>query len=100
MASPFADVRATTPPSCPRPGLLERLRDGLVAVFVGFIAQLLIAGIQLGLNQEKSEFPAPILAMVGVFLLFSGTGCALPGLEDFYRKRLKRAVGTIPWTSH
>ncbi len=59
---------------------------------MAFVAQLLIVGIQLGLDQEGSDFPAPILAMVVVFLVFSITGCAITGLEDFYRKRLKRAV--------
>ena len=59
---------------------------------LAFAAQLLIAGIQLGLDQEGSDFPVPILGMAAVFLLFSATVVAFPGLEDFYRKRLKRAV--------
>ena len=59
---------------------------------MALVAQLLIAAIQLGLDREKSDFPAPILAMAAVFLVFSACGCAVPGLEDFYRKRLRRAV--------
>lgn len=72
--------------------LLERLRDGAIAVVIALVTQLLIAAIQLGLDQEKSEFPAPILAMAAVFLFFTICGCAIPGLEEFYVKRLRRAV--------
>ncbi len=61
---------------------------------MAFIAQLLIAVIQLGLDHETSDFPAPILAMAVVFLFFSISGCALPGLEGFYRKWLKPAVSS------
>jgi hypothetical protein len=61
---------------------------------MAFVAQLLIAGIQLGLDQETSDFPAPILAMVVVFMVFSISGCAIPGLEDFYKAWLKPAVGS------
>lgn len=80
------------------PALVEfkgKLQDGVVAVFLAFAAQLLIAGIQHGLDQEKTDFPAPILAMAAVFLAFSIAGIILPGVEDFYRKRLKRAVSTL-----
>ncbi|KAL2134658.1 hypothetical protein VTI74DRAFT_11236 [Chaetomium olivicolor] len=64
----------------------------MLAVFIAFAAQLLIAGIQHGLNREGVDFPAPILAMATVFLVFSMAGVVLPGVEDFYRKRLKRAT--------
>jgi hypothetical protein len=74
--------------------LLERLRDGAIAVVIALVAQLLIAAIQLGLDQEKSEFPAPILAMAAVFLFFTICGCVAPGLEELYNKRLRRAVST------
>jgi hypothetical protein len=63
---------------------------------MALVAQLLIAAIQLGLDQENSDFPAPIVAMAAVFLVFSVCGCAVPGLEDFYKKRLRRAVSEMP----
>jgi hypothetical protein len=59
---------------------------------MGLLAQLLIAGIQLGLDKEQSDFPAPIITMTGVFVLFWMAGCIITGVEDFYHKRLKRAV--------
>lgn len=86
------DYGTTTLATRSRFEVLERLRDGFVAVLIASSAQLLIAGIQLGLDQEKSDFPAPILAMAAVFLVFSLLGCVIPELEYFYRKRLKRAV--------
>jgi hypothetical protein len=97
-SSPSTGIGATQPASQQRRELLDRLRDGLVAILIAFLAQLLIAGIQLGLDQEKSDFPAPILAMAAVFLVFAICGCAIPGLEEFYRKRLKPAVSDAPST--
>jgi hypothetical protein len=99
---PNACIGATRPTSQERRQewreLLGRLQDGLVAVLIAFLAQLLIAGIQLGLDHEESDFPAPILAMAGVFLVFATSGCVIPGLEEFYKKRLKPAVSGPPST--
>lgn len=92
---PDSTLGATPLPSPARVEFLAKLQDGFIAVFMAFIAQLLIAGIQFCLDQEKSDFPAPILAMAAVFLLFSISGCVVPGVDDFYKRRLKRAVSTI-----
>lgn len=73
-------------------GLSESVRDGLLAIFMALLAQVLIAGIQLGLDREGSDFPAPILAMAGVFVLFSSSSWFIPAAEDFYRRRLRRPV--------
>jgi hypothetical protein len=97
MHSPPDAALGTTPlPPQARLEFLAELRDGVIALFMAFIAQLLIAGIQFGLDQEKSDFPAPILAMATVFLLFSISGCVMPGVDDFYRRRLKRPVSVMP----
>jgi hypothetical protein len=82
--------------------LPDRIQNGLIAVVMAFLSQLLIAGIQLGLDREGSDFPAPILAMAGVFVCFSISGCIIPGVEGFYRRRLKHAVSgsaspSLPW---
>lgn len=76
-------------PACP-----ARLdfRDGLLAVLIALLAQLIIAGIQHGLDEEGIDFPASILAMAGVFAMLSVFGWVIPGMEVFYRQRLKRAV--------
>lgn len=99
-SSPSTSVGATQPAFQDRREARERLQDGLTAVFIAFLAQLLIGGIQLGLDQGKSDFPAPILAMAGMFLVFAIGGCAIPELEQFYKKRLRRAVSGLasnPW---
>jgi hypothetical protein len=84
-------------PECPPSlGKLAKLWDALIALFIAFVAQLLIAGIQCALGGGKVDFPASILAMAAVFVVFSVSGCILPGVEDFYRKHLKRAVSTTP----
>jgi hypothetical protein len=92
QSPPDAALGKTALPSQTRLEFLGKLKDGSIAVFMAFIAQLLIAGIQFGLDQEKSDFPAPILAMATVFLLFSISGCLMPGVDDFYKRRLKRPV--------
>lgn len=88
-----------TPITSPEPSqhakLRARIQDGFIAVVIALLAQLLIAGIQLGLDQESSDFPAPILAMAAVFLAFSVGGVIIPGLEEFYIQRLKRPVSGI-----
>lgn len=75
---------------------LLRISDGLLALFIAFLAQLLIAGIQCALDGEGIDFPASILAMAAVFIAFSVAGCAFPGVDGFYQKRLKRAVSIPP----
>ncbi|KAH6624095.1 hypothetical protein B0J18DRAFT_427243 [Chaetomium sp. MPI-SDFR-AT-0129] len=90
---PEASAKITTmtsPRSSQQANLRGRIQDGFIAVVIALLAQLLIAGIQFGLNQESSDFPAPILAMAVVFLVFSFGGVVIPGLEEFYAKRLKR----------
>jgi hypothetical protein len=94
-STPSTGIGATRPASQERRELLDKLQHGVVAVLIAFLAQLLIAGIQLGLDQERSGFPAPILAMAAVFLVFAICGCTIPGLEEFYRKRLKPAVSGL-----
>jgi hypothetical protein len=93
---PATSFGSATPPAREGSCLLQRLLDGVIALVMALVAQLLIAAIQLGLDQENSDFPAPIVAMAAVFLVFSVCGCAVPGLEDFYKKRLRRAVSEMP----
>ena len=93
---PTTDLGDTTLPSStecrPSQKLLARFWDGVVAIIIALVAQLLIVGIQCALGGESVDFPASILAMAAVFVVFSVSECVLPGVEDFYRKRLKRAV--------
>lgn len=102
MASPrspdAADARPETvsSPPCrlPPEDVRVKLCDGLLAVLIALVAQLLMTGVQYGLNKGGVDFPASILAMAGVFVVFSLAGCIVPGVEQFYRRRLKRAVST------
>ncbi|KAK4135274.1 hypothetical protein BT67DRAFT_377824 [Trichocladium antarcticum] len=79
----------------PSPERLAKLGDGAIAIFFAFVAQLLIAGFQCGLGGGRVDFPASILAMAAVFVIFSVSGCILPGVEDFYCKRLKGATDLL-----
>lgn len=74
----------------------RRIFDGLVAVVIASVAQLLLVGIQYVLDERGVDFPPSIVAMTGVFILFSVSGYFISGVEDFYRKRLKRAVSWTP----
>lgn len=96
----IADLGTPTQPypeRRPSPERLAKLGDGTIAIFIAFVAQLLIAGFQCGLGGGRVDFPASILAMAAVFVIFSVSGCVLPGVEDFYCKRLKGAVSTSPY---
>ena len=70
----------------------RRISDGLVAVLIATVAQLLLAGIQYVLDERGVDFPPSIVAMTGIFIVFSVSGYFISGVEDFYRKRLRRAV--------
>ncbi|KAK4160672.1 hypothetical protein QBC43DRAFT_337955 [Cladorrhinum sp. PSN259] len=74
---------------------LSRISDGLIAIAIVFVAQLLLAGIQYVLDDRGIDFPPSIVAMTGIFLVFSVCGYFFPGVEDFYRNRLKRAADLL-----
>lgn len=75
-----------------------QLWDGVVATLLICMAQLLIAGIDLMLDNHSVDFPPSILAMVAVFAVLSACGCVMPRLEEFYQKHLSRAVSVLPRT--
>lgn len=75
--------------------LLRRLCDGVSFIAISLVAQLLIAGIQLGLDAENIDFPASILAMAVVFVIFSVIGAIIPGVENWYWRWLKRPVSPV-----
>ena len=66
--------------------------DGIVATVLVLVAQLLIAGIDLMLDDHSVDFPPSILAMGALFVVTSAVGCVVPGLEGIYQRRLSRAV--------
>ncbi|GAB1319961.1 hypothetical protein MFIFM68171_10171 [Madurella fahalii] len=72
---------------------LAKLKDGIPAVLIAFLAQLLIAGIQCMLHEVN--FPPSILAMAGVFVALSVLGWMITGVEDFYQKRIKPAADLL-----
>ncbi|KAK4223639.1 hypothetical protein QBC38DRAFT_447160 [Podospora fimiseda] len=74
---------------------LRRISDGIIAIIIAFIAQLLLAGIQFVLSDRGVDFPPSVVAMTGIFLVFSVCGYFFPGVEDFYQKRLKRAADLL-----
>lgn len=74
--------------------LRERLQDVLIAIVMVFFAQLLIATVQLALNRENADFPATILAMAGLFVVFSISDFFFPGLGRVYTRWLQRPVST------
>lgn len=92
--SPATAVGAADGPSLAHGSHLNaliRFKDGIIAVVIAFLAQLLIAGIQYLLHGAV-DFPPSILAMAGVFVALSMAGWVIPGIEEFYQKRIKRAV--------
>jgi len=71
---------------------LTRLWNGLLTVLIALVAEFLIAGLSLALDQGKSDFPPSILAMMIVFLAIYLCGLIIPGVENFYRKHLLSPV--------
>ena len=70
----------------------KQIWDGVVATVIVLIAQLIIAAIDLMLDNHSVDFPPSILAMVAVFVVLSAMGCVVPRLEEFYQNHLSRAV--------
>jgi hypothetical protein len=75
---------------------LARLWDGVLVLVICLVAQLLIAGIEDGLDELQCPFPPAILAMLAVFAVMSTLGCAWKELEPFYDKHLRSAVSGNP----
>jgi hypothetical protein len=75
-----------------------RLRDGLIAVVMALVAQLLTAAFQVALDRDNSDFPAPILAMAAVFLLFWMLEQIVGGVDEWYSKYLESAVSVAGHT--
>ncbi|KAK1782620.1 hypothetical protein QBC45DRAFT_367520 [Copromyces sp. CBS 386.78] len=72
-----------------------QLWDGVVATLLVLVAQLLIAGIDLMLDDHSVDFPPSILAMGAVFVVTSAVGCLVPGLEGIYQRRLSRPTNLL-----
>lgn len=72
-----------------------QLWDGVVASLLVLIAQLVIAGIDLMLDDHAVDFPPSILAMVAVFIIVSAMGCVIARLEGWYQSKLSRAVSVL-----
>ncbi|KAK4444345.1 hypothetical protein QBC34DRAFT_385335 [Podospora aff. communis PSN243] len=67
----------------------SKVRDGFVAVVIGLVVQLLIAGIQSLLEDSNVDFPPSVVAMAGVFAVLLMCGCFVPGVDGFYRRHLQ-----------
>lgn len=74
------------------------LRDGLIAVAMTLVAQLLTAAFQVALDRDNSDFPAPILAMAAVFFLFWMLEHIVGGVDEWYSKYLESAVSVAGHT--
>lgn len=72
--------------------MAARLRDGLIAVAIGLLAQPLLAVIQHLLNQTPVDFPPSVLAMAFVFSVSLLCGCLFTGADAFYKTHLMPAV--------
>jgi hypothetical protein len=68
---------------------------GLVALLMFFVAQILMMGLEQALSKASLRFPAAIVAMFVVFLIFLQTGYAWLGMVRFYQKHLRGPV-SIP----
>ncbi|KAK3369458.1 hypothetical protein B0T24DRAFT_361094 [Lasiosphaeria ovina] len=90
---PIIDMNTTTqqPRSVRRRlvHLLSRQWDGLMALVIVAVAQLLMAGIQYLLDGNSVDLPPSILAMAVVFVGFAVSGYFLPGVDKFYQRRLR-----------
>ncbi len=66
-------------------------RDGLVAVVLFFVCQLLICGLQQ-LTARIDDFPAPILAMVLVAALMILASKIVADMDSLYHRHLRGPV--------
>ncbi|KAK3399453.1 hypothetical protein B0T20DRAFT_198917 [Sordaria brevicollis] len=69
--------------------------DGVVASLLVLLAQLIIAGIDLMLDDHSVDFPPSILAMVSVFVIVSAMGCVVARMEGWYQKYLNKATNLL-----
>ncbi|KAK3357980.1 hypothetical protein B0T25DRAFT_622561 [Lasiosphaeria hispida] len=88
-------VNRQTLPRSPFLQMRTRLWNGLVAVVIALLAQLLIAGIQYLLSEKNVDFPPSILAMAIVFSVFLVCGRILPGVELFYQRHLRQPADLL-----
>ncbi|KAK3322816.1 hypothetical protein B0H66DRAFT_602244 [Apodospora peruviana] len=78
-----------------RTSLLAKFWDGVIAMLLAILAQLLIAGIERLLGPRSGEFPPSILAMTAVFGFISIMSLLVSGVEDFYHRYLRCAADLL-----
>lgn len=76
-------------------GPAARVVDGLKAIAMGLLAQLLMFGLEMAMELTDFPFPSSILAMFVLFLFLLGLGCFWDGFEDFYNGHLRRPVSFL-----
>ena len=59
---------------------------------LGLLAQLLMVGLELALEQSAFPFPSSILAMFLLFMFVLALGSIWGGFEDFYVNHLRQPV--------
>lgn len=69
--------------------------NGTLAVVLYFLAQFLICGLDIVITSVRKDFPAPIVAMILVFVLMLLLGLVWPGEDGFYERWLKEPVSTL-----
>lgn len=72
------------------------LWNGTVVVLVTIFATFLVSGLQMVQNMLGCPFPAQMLGMLLVFVVFLVSGWVKPGVETFYANHLKKPVSHVP----
>lgn len=74
---------------------VAKVVDGIKAIAMGLIAQLLMFGLEMAMELSDFPFPSSILAMFVLFLFLLLLGCCCGGFEDFYDRHLRQPVSFI-----
>ena len=70
----------------------KQLYDGLLAIVLYFLAQLLIWGVDNVISLTQKDFPSPIVAMLLVWLVMVVLGWCWRDLNGFFLRYLKGPV--------
>jgi hypothetical protein len=73
-------------------GPVALVGNGLKAIAMGMLAQLIMFGLEMAMELTDFPFPSSILAMFLAFFLLLALGRLWNGFQDFYDSHLRQPV--------
>jgi hypothetical protein len=76
-------------------GAVALIVNGLKAIAMGLVAQLVMFGLEMAMELTDFPFPSSILAMLLVFLVLLAVGSVWDRFEHFYDNHLREPVSSL-----